>query len=253
MVASGGALILAARKVREKIVKIAAHRLEAASEDLVIERGEISVRGTPSRKVTVRELARAAYKPAAGAGLPAGLEPGLEATHFYDPPPATFSNGAHLAVVDVDPETGKVEILRYVVVEDCGKMVNPMIVEGQVHGGVAQGIGNALYEDLVYDRQGQPLTTTFMDYLLPTAGELPAMEVFHVETPPAVTVSGFKGMAEGGTIGATAAVANAVADALAGLGVEVRELPLSPDRLYRLIHGTAAGTDFPGGKGGALR
>jgi carbon-monoxide dehydrogenase large subunit len=235
MVASGGALILAARKVREKIIKIAAHCLEAAAEDLVLEQGEISVRGTPSRKVAVREVARAAYKPATPM-FPAGLEPGLEATHYYDPPPATFSNGAHLALVDVDPDTGQVEILRYLVVEDCGKMVNPMIVDGQVHGGVAQGIGNALYEDLVYDRQGQPLTTTFMDYLLPTAGELPAMEVIHVETPPPVTVSGFKGMAEGGTIGATSAVANAVADALARLGIEVRDLPLSPDRIYRLIH-----------------
>jgi len=235
MVASGGALILAACKVREKILRIAAHHLEAAVEDLVIEKGQIFVRGTPSRKLTLREVARAAYGPVSSA-LPDGLEPGLEATHYYDPPPATFSNGAHLAVVEVDAETGRVTIVRYVVVEDCGKMVNPMIVEGQVHGAVAQGISNALYEDLAYDGAGQPLTTSFMDYLLPTTMELPLMEVVHIDTPPPVTVSGFKGMAEGGTIGATAAVANAVANALTPLGIEVRELPLSPDRLYRLIH-----------------
>jgi len=234
MVVSGGALILAARKVREKVLRIAARLLEAAAEDLVIEGGRISVRGVPSRAVAVREVARAAYQPAAGL-LPDGVEPGLEATQYYDPPPATFSNGAHLAVVEVDAETGQVALLRYVVVEDCGRMVNPLIVEGQVHGAVAQGIGNALYEDLAYDAQGQPLTTTFMDYLLPAATELPPVEVEHIETLPPVTVSGFKGMAEGGTIGATAAVANAVADALAPLGIEVREVPLSPDRILRLI------------------
>jgi len=234
MVASGGALILASRKVREKIMRIAAHSLEAAAEDLMIERGEISVRGTPTRKVTVREIARAAYKPSSSM-FPPGTEPGLEATHYYDPPPATFSNGAHLAVVDVDAETGQVDILRYLVVEDCGTMVNPMIVEGQVHGGVAQGIGNALYEELVYDGDGQLLTTSFMDYLIPTAAQLPRTDVIHIDTPPPVTVSGFKGMAEGGTVGAIAAVANAVADALAPLGIEVRELPLSPNRLYQAL------------------
>ncbi len=235
MVASGGALILAARTVREKILTIAAHRLEAAAEDLVIENAEIMVRGMPARKISVREVALSAYCPAAGT-LPEGLDPGLEATQYYDPPPATFSNGAHLAVVDVDIETGQVEIVRYVVVEDCGKMVNPTIVEGQVHGAVAQGIGNALYEELAYDDAGQPLTTSFMDYLLPTSAELPAVEVAHIETPPPVTVSGFKGMGEGGTIGATATVANAVADALAPLGIEIRELPVSPDRIYHLVH-----------------
>jgi carbon-monoxide dehydrogenase large subunit len=130
--------------------------------------------------------------------------------------------------------------VRYVVVEDCGRMVNPMIVDGQVHGAVAQGIGNALYEEFAYDETGQPLTATFMDYLIPGTMEVPAMQIVHMETPPGVSVSGFKGMAEGGTIGATAAVANAVADALAALGVEVRELPLTPDRVYRLLQGRGA-------------
>jgi carbon-monoxide dehydrogenase large subunit len=234
MVVTGGALMLAARRVREKIGKIAGHMLEAAPEDLTIEGGTIAVRGAPGRTLTVAEVARLAYRPAGGT-LPPGIDPALEATQYYDPPPATFSNGTHLAVVEVDPETGRVEILRHVVVEDCGKMVNPMIVEGQTHGAVAQGIGNALYEDFAYDDNGQPLTTTFMDYLIPGVMEIPVMDVIHVETPPAVTVSGFKGMAEGGTIGSTAAVANAVADALASLGADVRELPLTPDRVYRLI------------------
>jgi carbon-monoxide dehydrogenase large subunit len=237
MVVSGGALVLAARRVREKIGTIAGHMLEAAPEDLAIEGGTIAVRGAPGRTLTVTDVARLAYRPAGGT-LPPGVDPALEATQYYDPPPATFSNGTHVAVVDVDPETGQVEILRHLIVEDCGRMVNPMIVEGQTHGAVAQGIGNALYEDLVYDDTGQPLTTSFMDYLIPGAMEMPPIDVIHMETPPAVSVSGFKGMAEGGTIGATAAVANAVADALAPLGIEVHDLPLTPDRLHRLIKGS---------------
>jgi carbon-monoxide dehydrogenase large subunit len=234
LVASGGALVLAARRVRDKLMKIAGHMLEAAPEDITIERGRIGVRGAPGRTLTIADVARLAYRPAGGT-LPDGVDPGLEATRYYDPPPATFSNGAHLAAVEVDPETGLVEIVRYVVVEDCGRLVNPTIVEGQTLGAVAQGIGNALYEDSAYDEAGQPLATSFMDYLIPDALAVPAAKVIHMETPSAVSVSGFKGMAEGGTIGAIAAVANAVADALAPLGLEVRELPVSPDRLLRLL------------------
>ena len=239
MVVSGGALVLAARRVRDKITRIAAHMLEAAPEDLTLDGGRVAVRGAPGRAVTVADVAALAYRPAAGT-LPPGVDPALETTQYYDPPPATFSNGTHLVVVDLDEETGQVEIVRYVVVEDCGRMVNPMIVDGQVHGAVAQGIGNALYEEFAYDETGQPLTATFMDYLIPGTMEVPAMQIVHMETPPGVSVSGFKGMAEGGTIGATAAVANAVADALAALGVEVRELPLTPDRVYRLLQGRGA-------------
>jgi carbon-monoxide dehydrogenase large subunit len=239
IVVSGGALVLAARRVREKIGKIAGHMLEAAPEDLVIDGGAITVRGAPGRGLTIIDVARLAYRPAAGL-LPEGVDPALEATQYYDPPPATFANGTHLAVVDVDPETGQVEILRHVVVEDCGRMVNPMIVEGQTHGAVAQGIGNALYEDVAYDAGGQPLATSFMDYLIPGTMEVPPLDVIHVETPPAVSVTGFKGMAEGGTIGSTAAVANAVADALAPLGIEVRDLPLTPDRVLALLQGRSS-------------
>jgi carbon-monoxide dehydrogenase large subunit len=234
MVVSGGALVLAARRVREKVATIAAHMLEAAREDLTMEGGTIAVRGAPGRTLTLAQVADLAYRPAGGT-LPPGVDPALEATQHYDPPPATFSNGTHVAVVEVDPETGQVDLVRHVVVEDCGRIVNPMIVDGQTHGAVAQGIGNALYEDFAYDPGGQPLTTTFMDYLIPGTMEVPPVEVIHMETPPAVSVSGFKGMAEGGTIGSTSAVANAVADALAPLGIEIRELPVTPDRLYRLL------------------
>jgi carbon-monoxide dehydrogenase large subunit len=234
MVVSGGALVLAARRVRDKVTTIAAHMLEAAREDLTVDHGTIAVRGAPGRTVTLAEVADLAYRPAGGT-LPPGVDPALEATQYYDPPPATFSNGTHVAVVEVDPDTGQVDVLRHVVVEDCGRIVNPMIVDGQTQGAVAQGIGNALYEDFAYDAGGQPLTTTFMDYIIPGTLEVPAVEVIHVETPPAVSVTGFKGMAEGGTIGSTAAVANAIADALAPLGLEVRELPMTPDRLYRLL------------------
>ena len=239
MVVSGGALVLAARRVREKISTIAAHMLEAAREDLTIEGGTIAVRGAPGRALTLAQVADLAYRPAGGT-LPPGIDPALEATQYYDPPPATFSNGTHVAVVEVDTETGQVDLVRHVVVEDCGRIVNPMIVDGQTHGAVAQGIGNALYEDFAYDAGGQPLTTTFMDYIIPGTMEVPSMDVIHMETPPAVSVSGFKGMAEGGTIGSTSAVANAVADALAPLGIEVRELPITPDRLYRLLKETLA-------------
>jgi len=237
MVVSGGALVLAARRVREKISTIAAHMLEVAREDLTIEGGTIAVRGAPGRALTVAQVADLAYRPAGGT-LPPGVDPALEATQHYDPPPATFSNGTHVAVVDVDVDTGQVDLVRHVVVEDCGRIVNPMIVDGQTHGAVAQGIGNALYEDFAYDAGGQPLTTTFMDYIIPGTMEVPPVDVVHLETPPAVSVTGFKGMAEGGTIGSTSAVANAVADALAPLGIEIRELPVTPDRLYRLLRET---------------
>ena len=168
---------------------------------------------------------------------PEGLEPGLEATKFYDPYYGTASNATHVAVVEVDRATCEVKTLRYVVVEDCGRMVNPLIVDGQVHGGVAQGIGAALLEEIVYDDHGQLLSGTLMDYVVPSACEVPMMEVHHLETPSPVTLGGFRGMGEGGTIGAPAAIANAIADALSPLGIEVAELPVSPDRLFRLLGG----------------
>ena len=233
LVLAGGAAILAGRTVREKMLVIAGHLLEADPADVTPADGRYAVRGMPDRSVTVRQIARAAYSGAKQ--LPKGLEPGLEATRFYDPYYGTASNATHAAMVEIDRATLEVKTLRYVVVEDCGRMVNPLIVDGQVHGGVAQGIGAALLEEIVYDDQGQLLSGTLMDYVVPSACEIPMMEVHHVETPSPVTLGGFRGMGEGGTIGAPAAIANAVADALAPLKIEIAELPVTPERLFRLI------------------
>jgi len=233
LVLAGGAAILAGRSVREKMLVIAGHLLEADPADVTLADGRYAVRGMPDRSVTVRQIARAAYGGAKQ--LPKGLEPGLEATRFYDPYYGTASNATHAAMIEIDRATLEVKTLRYVVVEDCGRMVNPLIVDGQVHGGVAQGIGAALLEEIVYDDQGQLLSGTLMDYVVPSACEIPTMEVHHVETPSPVTLGGFRGMGEGGTIGAPAAIANAVADALAPLQIEIAELPVTPERLFRLI------------------
>ena len=231
-VLAGGAGILASRDVRDKILKVAAHLLEADPADLVVQDGRVAVRGASDRYVSVRDVARTAY--GGVRRLPRGLEPGLEATRFYDPYYGTASTATHMAVVEVDRETFGVRILRYLVTEDCGRIINPLIVDGQVHGGVAQGVGAALLEEMVYDGEGQLLTGTLMDYLVPTASEVPAMEVHHVETPSPTALGGFRGMGEGGTIGAPAVLANAVADALSDLGIEINELPVTPERLFRL-------------------
>lgn len=233
-VIAGGAAILASRAVREKSLAIAAHQLEAAVDDLELADGRAWVRGAQERAVSLRQIARAAY--GGRKRLPHGLDPGLEATRFYDPFFGTAGNGSHLALVEVDRETGAVRVLRLVVVEDCGRIINPRIVEGQAIGGVAQGVGAALLEEVVYADNGQPLTATLMDYLVPTATDVPPVIVRHLERPSPTTLGGFKGVGEGGTIGAPAAVANAVADALSRFGVEVAELPLTPERVLRLIN-----------------
>ncbi len=234
IVAGGGAVVNAARKVKDKMLRIAGHLLEVSPADLEVVPGEVRVKGVPSKSIAVKDLARAAVFSAWK--LPPGEDPGLEATHYYDPPPLTFANATHVAEVEVDIDTGKVNILRYLVVEDCGKMVNPMIVDAQVAGGVAQGIGNALYEHLQYDENGQLLTTSFMDYLMPTAADVPNIEVGHLETLSPLTVLGVKGMGEGGAIAPPAAIANAVADALESFGAKVTELPLNPERVWKLAH-----------------
>jgi carbon-monoxide dehydrogenase large subunit len=240
MVAGGGAVVNAARKVREKMFRIAGHMMEVSPNDLELVPGEVRVKGAPTKSIAVRELARAAVFSAWK--LPAGEDPGMEATHYYDPPPCTFANATHIAEVEVDIETGKVQILRYIVAEDCGKMINPLLIEAQVAGGVAQGIGAALYEHLQYDENGQLLTTSFMDYLVPTAADIPNLEVGHLETLTPLTVGGVKGMGEGGAIAPPAAIANAVADALAPFGAKVNALPLTPERVWQLAHpGVQAG------------
>jgi aerobic carbon-monoxide dehydrogenase large subunit len=220
----------AADAVAEKIRTLAAHRLEASASDVVLEGGRAWVRGFPDRAVTVAEIARLAYSPPLG-GLPAGLKPGLEATVYFDPPGATFSGAVHLAAVEVDRDTGRVTVTRYALVEDCGTVINPMIVEGQIHGAVTQGIGEALLEGIVYDDAGQLLTGTLMEYALPRADDLPEPEIGHLETPSPVMPGGVKGMGEGGTIGAPAAIANAVADATRHLGVRITKLPIRLESL----------------------
>jgi carbon-monoxide dehydrogenase large subunit len=237
-VLAGGAGILASRDVRDKVLRIAAHLLEADAADLVMQDGRVAVRGMPDRRVTVRDVAKAAY--GGVKHLPRGMEPGLEVTRFYDPFYGTASNATHMAVVEVDRGTFHVRILRYLVTEDCGQIINPLVVDGQVHGGVAQGVGAALLEEVVYDDEGQLLTGTLMDYLVPTASEIPEMEVHHIQTPSPTTLGGFRGMGEGGTIGAPAVLANAVNDALRDIGVEINELPITPERLFRLARRAGA-------------
>jgi aerobic carbon-monoxide dehydrogenase large subunit len=231
-VSIGGTVTTAVERLRPRIQRLAAHLLEASPADVVLEDGRAYVRGFPQRGVTLAEVARAAYAPPSG--LPADFEPGLEATVHFDPPGPTFSGAVHVAMVEIDPETGRVTIPRYVVVEDCGPVVNPTIVEGQIHGAVVQGIGEALFERVVHDDAGQIVTGTLMDYALPKAGDVPSFAIGHLETPSPTMPGGIKGMGEGGTIGAPAAVANAVADAVAPLGLSITALPIDAERLARL-------------------
>jgi carbon-monoxide dehydrogenase large subunit len=236
-VIGGGAVARAARALREKITAIAAHLLEAAAADLEVADGRIAVRGMPARGLSMQDVARVAHLETHR--LPPETEPGLEATRFYDPIRGTFAAGTQAAVVEVDGATGRLQIRRYVCVEDTGRVINPLIVEGQVQGAIAQGIGGALLEHLVYDEAGQLLTGTLMEYALPTAADVPAFELAHVEVP-AENLLGVRGVGEGGTLGPSAVLANAVADALAPLGVEVNELPITPARLWDRASGASA-------------
>jgi aerobic carbon-monoxide dehydrogenase large subunit len=232
LVIGGGATKKAAALLAGRIREVASHLLEASPEDLELEYGKVRVKGSSDHFVEVAEVARAAFLEAQR--LPEGEAGTLEANAGFDPP-GTFSNATHGVEVEIDPETGEVRLGRYLVAEDCGVMINPMIVEGQVRGGVAQGIAAALYERLVYDDEGQLVTSTLMDYLVPTAMEIPTIEILHLETPCEYTKTGAKGMGEGGTMGAPAAIASAVADALSHLDIEIDHLPITPDRLRAAI------------------
>jgi CO/xanthine dehydrogenase Mo-binding subunit len=234
-VLAGNSAARAAADVQKKALVIAAGQLEVAAEDLVVADGRIAVRGAPDRALTLGQIATIASSPRPGFSLPGGADPGLESTAYVPTPQSTYSSGAHAAVVDVDRDTGVVRLLRYVAVDDCGVMINPMVVEGQVHGGVAHGIGNTLLEMIAYDASGQPLTATLMDYALPRAHDMPALEVHHVVTPSPLNPLGVKGAGEGGTLPALAAIANAVVDALRPLRITLTEVPLSPERLWRSI------------------
>jgi carbon-monoxide dehydrogenase large subunit len=228
-VVSAGAALGAARILREKLARIAAHLLEAPLQDVELADGRVGVRGAPDSSLTIGQLAQKAYL--APLELPPGMEPGLEATHAFEPPALTFSSGTHVCEVEIDPETGSLSIGRYTIVEDCGRMLNPRVVEGQLHGATAQGLGGALLEEVVYDAGGQNRSATFLDYALPVASGIPPLEVEHLEWPDPGTPLGVKGMAEGGVMGASAAISNAVADALAPLGVDAGRQPFTAHRL----------------------
>ena len=233
----GAAVATSARKVVEKAQTIAAHALEAGEEDVEFDDGEFHVVGAPDRSITIQEISLAAYL---GHDIPEGTEPGLEATSYYDPENFTFPFGTHVAVVEVDPETGEVDLQRYVAVDDCGEQINPMIVEGQIHGGIAQGVGAALYERAVYDDTGTLVSGSMNEYAVPRAHHLPDYETDSTVTPSPHNPIGVKGVGESATIAATPATVNAVVDALEPFGVDHLDMPLSDETVWRAI---TAGTE----------
>jgi carbon-monoxide dehydrogenase large subunit len=230
----GSAIHGASARLKEKVLRLAAHILEANPDDLELSGGKVSIRGMPQRSISFSELARAAV-PGWASKLPDGLEPGLEASFYFVPPTVTWANAAHVAVIEVDIQTGAIKLLDYIVAHDAGKLINPLLVDGQVHGGVAQGIGAALYEEIAYDQNGQMLSGSFLNYLLPGAMEVPKIKTVHLESPSPLNPLGVKGLGEGGAIAPPAAIANALADALVSLSPRVNEIPLTPDRVLQLL------------------
>ena len=228
----GMAIHLSVEKVKDKAKKLAAHLIEAADADMVYEEGRMFVRGAPAQGKTFQEIALAAHM---ASSLPEGMEPGLEALSYFDPKNFTWPFGTHVCIVEVDPDTGEVKVLRYIAVDDVGNVINPMIVDGMVHGGITQGIGQALQEEAVYDDGGQLLTGSMMDYAVPAADVLPSFELERTVTPSTTNPLGIKGAGETGTIASSPAVVNAVVDALAHLGVKHIDMPLKPERVWRAI------------------
>ena len=228
----GAALIIATKQVKEKMAQIAAHMLEANVDDLVFEDGNIFVQGSPGSAVTFADVAATAH---AAVNLPPDVEPGLEATHFFEPSNFTYPFGAHISIVEVDPETGEIDLQRYVAIDDCGNIINPMLVDGQVHGGIAQGLGQAMYEGAVYDENGQLLTGSFMDYAIPKATQVPRFETEHTTTPSPVNPLGVKGVGEAGTIASSPCLVNAVVDALSPFGITDIDMPMTPNRVWQAI------------------
>ncbi len=227
----GAALMRSLRKVQDKAKQIAAHLLEASVDDIEVEDGAYRVRGVPTRSVTLAEIASLAYS----GSLPDELDAGLESTDFFRPSGTTFPFGTHVAIVEVIPDTGEIKFLRYVAVDDCGKIISPMLVTGQVHGGLAQGIGQALFEEMHYDASGELLTGTLNDYVVPRAANFPEFESHHTETPTYINEMGAKGIGEAATIGATPATVNAVIDALEPWGITHLNTPFTPERVWRAI------------------
>jgi aerobic carbon-monoxide dehydrogenase large subunit len=231
----GEAVARAADKVQDKAKRICAAMLEAAPEDIELSGERFQVRGSPDKAMTLAEVAGAAYIPPQE--LPTDIEPGLEETSFYDPENFVWPFGAHACIVEVDAETGKVDVIRYVAVDDCGRAINPKLIEGQVHGGVAHGLAQALFEQVVYDDEGQLVTGSFVDYALPTSSDLPSFETDRQETPSPVNSLGVKGVGEAGTIASSPTVVNAVVDALRPMGVDFINMPLTPMRVWQAMHG----------------
>ena len=236
-VVGGSAVFLARDKVKAKMAKFAALKFEADENDIAFEGGKVFVQSAPEKSAAFAEISQMAYDAIV---LPPDTEPGLEETHFFEPPNFTFPFGAHVVLVEVDPETGEVKILRYVAVDDVGNMINPLLVRGQIHGGIAQGIGQALEEEMLYGEGGQPLNGSFMHYALPKAHRLPRFELDHTVTPTDVNPLGAKGVGEAGTIGSTPAVVNAVLDALRPFGVRHLDMPLRPEKIWQAVAGKGA-------------
>ncbi|HLF80991.1 MAG TPA: xanthine dehydrogenase family protein molybdopterin-binding subunit, partial [Anaerolineales bacterium] len=240
-VVAGNAINEAAKDVRAKILKLAGEQLEVAEQDLELVGGEVRVRGVPKKSISLGDLAAQA-NPLRGAVRP-GSEPGLESTNYFGPDRGATASGVHAMILEIDPATMLIDIRKFVVVHDCGRVINPLILDGQVHGGVAQGIGNAFYEQLIYDDNGQLLNGSFMDYLLPTALDVPSVEVGHLETPSPLNPLGIKGAGEAGAIPVGALFAQALEDALQVSGLEILEIPLNPSRLWELVQ---SGSAHPG-------
>jgi carbon-monoxide dehydrogenase large subunit len=238
-VTAGSSVELAAQKVRNKALKAASFMLEAAETDLEIEAGIVRVVGVPGMQVSLGEIARA-LSGSAGLLLPGHLEPDLAATAYFESNALTFAYGSNACEVEIDPATGDTRVTRYVVVHDCGRLINPLVVDGQIRGGVVHGIGNALYERMVYDETGQPLSTNYGEYLLPLASEMPDIEIHHIETPSPRNPIGVKGAGEGGTIPAAACVISAIEDALGAGAPFIAEHPVSPERITEWLDGMSS-------------
>ena len=237
-VVAGNACYAAATQVREKIFKLASEHLKVTKKNLKLENGKVFAKNSPKDFIKLGELADMA-NPLRGAVKP-GSEPGLEATAYFGPERGGTASGVHAMRIEIDPQTMMIDIKDYVVVHDCGKVINPMILEGQIHGGVAMGIGNAFFEQLIYDENGQLMNASFMDYLLPTSTDVPLIQTAHTETPSPLNPLGVKGAGEAGAIPTGALFAQTVENALSEFNLEICDIPLSPDKLFQLVQKSTA-------------